>query len=135
MNGRGRCGLGRDSARRPICRRRPREQQFRRQRSGQPVGTHIGTNFGLCHQGNLSAAYGTPVGQIGGGDCFVIGTAYDGVAAASSTLSLSYWDSNNNDSFGGITANATAAVPEPETEALLLAGLGVVGLVARCRRA
>ena len=35
---------------------------------------------------------------------------------------------------GGLNAMPTAAVPEPETYALLLAGLGVVGLVARRRR-
>lgn len=32
------------------------------------------------------------------------------------------------------TANITAAVPEPETYALMLAGLGVVGMLARRRR-
>jgi len=35
----------------------------------------------------------------------------------------------------GITSSPTLAVPEPETYAMLLAGLGIVGAVARRRRA
>ena len=45
----------------------------------------------------------------------------------------------NNEGWGlnstTITGNAVAAVPEPETYALLLAGLGAVGFVARRRSA
>jgi hypothetical protein len=101
--------------------------------SGEAAGTHIGTNFGLHSQGNLSAAYGTLVGQIGGGDFFVIGTSFSGTASATGTLKLFYWDSNNFDNTASITANVNA-VPEPETYALMLAGLGVVGFLARRRR-
>jgi hypothetical protein len=101
--------------------------------SGESIGTLIGADFGLYAQGNLSAAYGTLVGQIGAGDYFVVGTSFNGVAAATGTLNLFYWDSNFGDNTGAISADVTA-VPEPETYALMLAGLGVVGFVARRRR-
>ncbi len=103
--------------------------------SGQAVGTQIGANFGLYSQGNLSAAYGTLVGQIDSGDYFVIGSAFSGAAAATGTLNLYYWDSNQGDNFGEIRADVNVAgVPEPETYALMLAGLGALGFVARRRR-
>ena len=102
--------------------------------SGEAVGTQIGTNFGLYTQGNLSAAYGTLVGRIDNGDYFVIGTAFNGVATASGTLNLFYWDSNNFDNTGSIDVAVTGAVPEPQTYALMLAGLGAIGFVARRRR-
>ena len=103
--------------------------------SGQAAGTMIGQNFGTYSQGNLSAAYGTLVGQIGGGDYFVVGTSFNGVAAATGTLNLYYWDSNNGDNVGAVTTNVNVVgVPEPETYALMLAGLGALGFIARRRR-
>ena len=103
--------------------------------SGQAVGTQIGANFGLYSQGNLSAAYGTLVGQIDSGNYFVVGTAFNGVAATAGTLKLYYWDSNNGDNFGEISANVNVAgVPEPEAYVLMLAGLGALGFIARRRR-
>lgn len=41
---------------------------------------------------------------------------------------------NNNSGVFNLDVNYTAAVPEPETYALMLAGLGVLGFVARRRR-
>lgn len=101
--------------------------------SGMATGTLIGQSFGLYTQGNLTAAYGTLVGQIGTGDYFAIGTNYSGVATSSGVLKLYYWDSNYGDNTEHISANITA-VPEPSSLALMLAGLGVAGTMVRCRR-
>ena len=54
--------------------------------------------------------------------------------AAGDTFSFAYGGSNP-DQFYINAITVTAAVPEPETYALLLAGLGVMGFVARRRRA
>ena len=97
------------------------------------TGTEIGSNFGAYSQNGLSAAYGTLVGQFGAGSFFAIGTSYTGMATSTDTLKLFYFDSNNGDNSGSVMANVTA-VPEPETYALLLAGLGVIGAVARRRK-
>jgi hypothetical protein len=103
--------------------------------SGEAAGTQIGANFGTHTQGNLSAAFGTLVGQIDGGDFFVVGTSFNGVASDTGTLKLFYWDSNFGDNTQFITARVTVgAIPEPETYALMLAGLGLVGWTARRRR-
>lgn len=46
-----------------------------------------------------------------------------------------YWRDNVwTDNSGGISLNVTAAVPEPETYALMLGGLLAVGTIARRRR-
>jgi hypothetical protein len=104
--------------------------------SGQSAGTQIGANFGLHAQGTLSAPFGTLVGQIDSGDFFAIGTSFNGVASATGTLKLFYWDSNFGDNTEHITASVTVGViPEPETYALMLGGLGLVGWMARRRRA
>jgi hypothetical protein len=104
--------------------------------SGQAAGTQIGADFGILTLGNLSAAFGTLVGQIDSGDFFAIGTSFNGIASASGVLKLYYWDSNFGDNTEHITASVTVgAIPEPETYALMLAGLGLVGWAARRRRA
>jgi hypothetical protein len=103
--------------------------------SGAAAGTQIGADFGMLSLGNLSAPHGTLVGQIDSGDFFAIGTSFNGVASATGTLKLFYWDSNFGDNTEFITASVTVgAIPEPETYALMLAGLGLVGWMARRRR-
>lgn len=97
------------------------------------TGTQIGTNFGTYSQNGLTAAFGTLVGQFGAGSFFAIGTSYTGLATSTDTLKLFYFDSNKGDNSGSVMANVTA-VPEPETYALLLAGLGVISAVARRRK-
>ena len=96
--------------------------------------TLIGQPFPNWSQGGLVAPYGSLVGQIGGGNFFLIGTHFSGTAGASGTLKLFYFDSNNGDNTGSILAHVTA-VPEPESYAMLLAGLGIMGAVARRRKA
>ena len=96
--------------------------------SGLPAGTVIGTDFGLLG----SFAYGELVGQIGNGAFFGVGTNFNGAANASGTLKLFYWDTFTDDNSGSVSATITA-VPEPGSMALLLAGLGIVGGLARRR--
>lgn len=60
-------------------------------------------------------------------------TSYSGTASSAGTLKLFYFDSNNIDNSGSIVANVTA-VPEPESYAMLLAGLGLMGAIARRRK-
>lgn len=107
--------------------------------SGQPVGTRIGVNFGLRTQGGLSAPFGALVGQINPGSFFFLGRSFSGPAPATGLLRLFYFDSNAADNTGSyrvsITTNVSStAVPEPETYALMLAGLTVMGFVTRRQR-
>ena len=100
--------------------------------SGQVAGTQIGSNFGLYTQGDLSAPYGSLVGEING-SFRLLGTNYAGTAWGTGTLKLFYWDSNNSDNSQFILASVNA-VPEPESWALLIVGFGLVGAAARRRR-
>jgi len=100
------------------------------------AGTLIGTNFGNWSQGGLTAPYGALVGEWGNsvGQYFLIGTQYSGVAV-DSQLKLFYFDSNKLDNKGSVFVSlSVAAVPEPETYALMLLGLSLVGFSARRRQ-
>ena len=59
--------------------------------------------------------------------------ATSGTAAATGTLKLFYWDSNAGDNSQFISATVTA-VPKPETYALMMAGIGMVGWVSKRRK-
>lgn len=101
--------------------------------SGQAADTPIGANFGLHAQGNLSAPFGALVGRIGGGDYFLVGSAFNGVAASAGLLELFYWDSNflDNTDFISATVN-TSVVPLPAAAWLFIAGaLGIAGVSRR----
>lgn len=100
--------------------------------SGQPAGTLIGRDFGLhTVPGVLSAPFGTLVGSIGG-DFFAIGTSFVGVAPASGTLRLYYWDTFTPDNTEHVTAFVDAS-PAPAPGTLTLTLLSLVAL-ARHRR-
>ena len=96
--------------------------------SGEAAGTLIGQDFGIFD----GFAYGELVGQIGGGAYFAVGTSFAGTANATGDLKLFYWDSNFADNSGSVAADVTL-VPEPGSVALMLAGLGIVGGLARRR--
>ena len=100
--------------------------------SGKAPGTQIGQDFGTFTSGSSTFAFGELVGSIDGGSYFAVGTHYTGTTATGGTLSLIYWDSYYGDNFGSIAATVTA-VPEPGSLALVLAGLGIVGGLARRR--
>ena len=106
--------------------------------SGQPVGTHIGANFGLWPQHSISAPFGSLVGELGG--VFQeLDANFAGNAWGTGTLNLYYWDSNNGDNFGTITFNINTGrgggVPEPATWSLMIVGLRAMGALLRRRRA
>jgi hypothetical protein len=108
--------------------------------SGQAANTLIGQSFGTYTQGNLSAAFGTLVGRIGGGSYFVVGTSFNGTAASAGPLELFYWDSNFSDNSGLITATVnignTSVVPLPAAAWFFVAGsLGMVGVARRRKQA
>lgn len=97
--------------------------------------TQIGADFGLWTQDGFSAPFGSLVGRVGT-QYQLLGTNFSGSFASSGVLELFYWDSNNGDNFGTITAHINAAIPsapEPETWAMMLIGLGAVGLRLRWR--
>jgi len=103
--------------------------------SGQAAGTLIGTDFGTWTQANLTAPFGTLVGEING-VFHVLGTSFSGAAWDTGTLELFYWDSNNGDNTNSITAAVgTALVPEPAAWGLMILGFGLSGAMLRRRRA
>ena len=101
--------------------------------SGEAAGVQIGQDFGLWSQANLSAPYGTLVGEINGVFA-ALGTNFNGTAWGTGALKLYYWDSNFSDNSQFITANVTAGVPEPAAWALMLGGFALIGLTLRDRR-
>ena len=102
--------------------------------SGVAPGLQIGQDFGgyTDPTSGSTFAFGELVGSIDGGAYFAVGTNYTGTTASGGTLSLIYWDSYYGDNSGSIAATVTA-VPEPGSLALVLAGLGIVGGLARRR--
>ena len=97
--------------------------------------TQIGADFGLWTQNGFSAPFGSLVGRVGT-EYQLLGTSFTGSFSNSGLLELFYWDSNNGDNFGTITAHITTAqalVPEPSSWALMLAGFGAMGMALRRR--
>jgi len=104
--------------------------------SGEAAGVLIGQDFGTWTQNGLTAPFGTLVGEING-VFHVLGTSFNGAAWDTGTLNLFYWDSNNFDNSGSISADvaaATGVVPEPASWAMMILGFGMAGATFRRRR-
>lgn len=100
------------------------------------AGRVIGRDIADLTLGGLTAPFGSLVGEWSNnvGQYFLIGTDYSGVALASG-LKLYAFDNNRSGNSGSILVNVNvAAVPEPETYVMMLAGLGLIGFAARRRK-
>jgi len=106
--------------------------------------------FGLSPQYPLSSAiYGVGPGEsavmtgmLGAGETFadVVNALSEGANAATATTGLrigllAYWLKGTGRDDAGYIQNSIVAVPEAETWAMMLAGLGLVGFMARRRTA
>ena len=97
-----------------------------------PDGTSC---FGALMDPNVAnSPYFALVGKVDGGSFFKIGSSFSGTAPDTGNLFLGFLDRDSANNTGFFTAVVTvpaAAVPEPETYALMLAGLGTLAFVAR----
>ena len=84
--------------------------------------------------GGLTAPYGTLVGQIAGGNYFVVGMNFSGAAGASGELLLFNFASNTSDNSGSIRATISI-VPVPAAGLLLLGALGGIAALRRRKTA
>lgn len=100
--------------------------------------TQITAIFPLWTQNGFTAPYASLVGRVGS-EYQLLGTSFTGSFSNSGTLELFFWDENNGDNTGTITAHITTAVqsaaPEPGTWVLMLVGFGAAGFMLRRRRA
>jgi hypothetical protein len=78
--------------------------------------------------GTLSATPASPA------DWFLIGFSTTVTLTAAGHIYASVNDTFHNNNTGSFEVNVAAAVPEPETYAMLLAGLGLLGFAARRKR-
>ena len=87
-------------------------------------------NFGISPSFIQGATFNSTSKQI------TLNNAAGGLAWFTDVNTLTFKNTNNNGITDGydIAFHAIAAVPEPETYAMLLAGLGLMGTIARRRR-
>lgn len=84
------------------------------------------TNFSAVLQDATFATVGTDADPADG-------FSFEGLAAGDYALSFLGF-SDTGGAYGGVVSAVAAPVPEPETYAMLLAGLGAIGFMVRRRR-
>ena len=69
------------------------------------LGNPLGGNFGTHAQGPFKFLFGSLVGTLdGGATYFAVGTRLEMSIQVQGTLKLVYWDQNNGDNTGSVTA-------------------------------
>ena len=94
---------------------------------------------GIFGAAGLNAKVGALIGTFSAtpaspADWFLIGYSTTVTLAAAGHIYTSVNDTFHNNNTGSFEVNVAAAVPEPETYAMLLAGLGLLGFAARRNR-
>ncbi len=100
-------------------------------REGVKAGSNnIGFNFGDLSGQLMMNTAGAP---IGAGNVW---QQYTGLVELDGTETLQFYAFGKSDGYGGSLDNVsvTAAIPEPESYAMMLAGLGLMGAIARRRK-
>ena len=92
----------------------------------------VASGYGNWTMLGFTANYGALVGEVGS-TFFNIGTGPIALSGLSGDLKVGYWDSYYGDNSGSQTLSITA-VPEPATWAMMLVGLGGLGVAMRARR-
>ena len=97
-------------------------------------GGNVGPDGAYCFNYSNGINFSALVGRVGSGDYFKIGNSFNGTATTSGDLFLAFVDSDSANNTGSVMATVmTPAIPEPETYAMLIAGLGALAFTARRR--
>jgi hypothetical protein len=102
--------------------------------NGYKAYTFWGQNTGSVYQLGSTATFSITLSNVSLGSNTVGISSYYGFSAVPSSQTYASNQYGNYTTFTTDAVSAVAAVPEPETYAMMLAGLGVVGFIARRRR-
>ncbi len=90
-----------------------------------------GTSW-VCMQDTANSGYGYNILPLASHSNVQFTFNFTGVALTGSGLSLkAYYTDTNGNKTGSLISLPVSPIPEPETYAMLLAGLGLIGIIAR----